>query len=196
MSEINPHIFTLPGWQGSTALHWQSRWEAVFGDERVEQHDWHQPLRGDWITRLEDVVQNHIAKRQKEGQDPSIVFAAHSLGCHLVAAWASLSPNVGKVAGALLVAPPSQEAISYAPQMHSWGKPQLNQLPFKTTLVASSRDPFCRLSAAEELAAQWGSELVHAGPIGHINAESGLGDWPAGRDLLNKLTNLKITISE
>ena len=192
MSTISPHIFTLPGWQGSGALHWQSRWEAVFGDERVEQHNWHQPLRGDWITRLEDVVQNHIAKRQKQGLDQqAIVFAAHSLGCHLVAAWASLSPSVGQVAGALLVAPPSQEAISYAPQMHSWTKPVLAKLPFKTTMVASTRDPFCKLPAAQELAAQWGSELINAGPIGHINAESGLGDWQAGRDLLNKLTTIK-----
>ncbi len=192
MSTISPHIFTLPGWQGSGALHWQSRWEAVFGDERVEQHNWHQPLRGDWITRLEDVVQNHIAKRQKQGLDQqAIVFAAHSLGCHLVAAWASLSSNVGQVAGALLVAPPSQEAISYAPQMHSWTKPVLAKLPFKTTMVASTRDPFCKLPAAQELAAQWGSELINAGPIGHINAESGLGDWTAGRDLLNKLTIIK-----
>ena len=192
MSTISPHIFTLPGWQGSGALHWQSRWEAVFGDERVEQHNWHQPLRGDWITRLEDVVQNHIAKRQKQGLgQQAIVFAAHSLGCHLVAAWASLSPSVGQVAGALLVAPPSQEAISYAPQMHSWTKPVLAKLPFKTTMVASTRDPFCKLPAAQELAAQWGSELINAGPIGHINAESGLGDWQAGRDLLNKLTIIK-----
>ena len=181
------HVFTLPGWQGSGALHWQSRWEALFGDERVEQHDWHQPLRGDWITRLEDVVQSHIAKHP----DQAIVFAAHSLGCHLVAAWAQLSPSVGIVAGAFLVAPPSHEAISYAPQMHSWSKPVLAKLPFKTTLVASTRDPFCKPPAAEDLAAQWGSELIDAGPIGHINAESGLGDWPAGRDLLNKLTNLK-----
>jgi uncharacterized protein len=189
MTAVSPHILTLPGWQGSTALHWQSRWEDLFGDERVEQHDWHQPLRGDWITRLEDVVQNHIAKQPNQ----AIVFAAHSLGCHLICAWASLSPSVSKVAGALLVAPPSQEAISYAPQMHSWTKPVLNKLPFKTTLVASTRDPFCKLPAAQELAAHWGSELVNAGPIGHINAESGLGDWPAGRELLNKLTTIHQT---
>jgi uncharacterized protein len=189
MTAVSPHILTLPGWQGSTSLHWQSRWEDLFGDERVEQHDWHQPLRGDWITRLEDVVQNHIAKQPNQ----AIIFAAHSLGCHLICAWASLSPNVSKVVGALLVAPPSQEAISYAPQMHSWTKPVLNKLPFKTTLVASTRDPFCKFPAAQELAAHWGSELVNAGPIGHINAESGLGDWPAGRELLNKLTTIHQT---
>lgn len=180
---ISPHVFTLPGWQGSGAQHWQSRWEAVFGDERVEQHDWHQPLRGDWITRLEDVVQNHIAKHPKQ----AIVFAAHSLGCHLVCAWASLSLHVDKVAGALLVAPPSHDAMDCAPQLQNWKTPTLNKLPFKTTLVASTRDPFCKFSAAEAFATHWGSAIVNAGSIGHINADSGLGDWPAGRGLLNQL---------
>lgn len=189
MSVNSPRIFTLPGWQGSGPEHWQSRWEAAFGDERVEQHDWMQPLRGDWITRLEDVVQNHIAQQQKEGQGQTvrpIVFAAHSLGCHLVAAWAALSSNLSHAAGALLVAPPSADAISCAPQMHSWSKPVLAKLPFKTMLVASTRDPFCKFLMAEELAAHWGSELINAGPIGHINADSGLGAWPAGRDLLTQ----------
>jgi uncharacterized protein len=180
---MTSHIFTLPGWQGSGPNHWQSRWEAAFGDERVEQHDWDQPLRGDWITRLEDVVQNHSVKHPQQ----QIVFVAHSLGCHLVSAWASLSSNVGKVAGALLVAPPSHEVISCAPHMHSWRKPTLATLPFKTILVASTRDPFCKFPVAQELAAHWGSELVNAGPIGHINAESGLGDWAAGREMLNQL---------
>jgi uncharacterized protein len=180
---MRPHILTLPGWQGSGQRHWQSRWETLYGDERVEQHDWHQPLRGDWITRLEDVVQHHLVNHPHQ----SFVFAAHSLGCHLVAAWASLSPNVGKVAGALLVAPPSHEAISYAPQMHSWNIPVLNKLPFKTTVVVSTRDPFCKLKVAEKFASSWGSELVNAGPIGHINAESDLGDWAAGREMLNRL---------
>jgi uncharacterized protein len=182
--QVSPHVFTLPGWQGSGALHWQSRWEEVFGDERIEQHDWHQPLRGDWITRLEDVVQNQLAKQPSQ----AIVFAAHSLGCHLVAAWASLSSNTGKVAGALLVAPPSQDALMSTPQMHSWSKPVLNKLPFKTTLVASTRDPFCKFPDAQALATHWGSELINAGPIGHINSESGLKDWPAGRELLDQLT--------
>ena len=179
----SPHIFTLPGWQGSGEQHWQSRWEAAFGDERVEQHDWHQPLRGDWITRLEDVVQNHIAKYPNQ----AIVFAAHSLGCHLVCAWASLSSHVDKVAGALLVAPPSHDAMVYAPQLQNWKAPILNTLPFKTTLVASTRDPFCKFPDAQAFAAHWGSAVVNAGPIGHINADSGLGDWPAGRELLREI---------
>ena len=50
------HVLVLPGWQSSGPTHWQSRWERLHGDQRVEQHDWMTPLRGDWITRLEEVV--------------------------------------------------------------------------------------------------------------------------------------------
>ncbi|MEY3783473.1 MAG: hypothetical protein RIS97_1652 [Pseudomonadota bacterium] len=181
----SPHVFTLPGWQGSGAQHWQIRWTALFGDELVEQHDWMQPLRGDWITRLEDVVQNQL-KKQPERQ---IAFVAHSLGSHLVASWASLSPNVSKVAGALLVAPPDPLQADLPPQLHSWSKPVLNTLPFKITLATSTNDAFCSFAAAQQLARNWGAELVNIGERGHINAESGLGDWPVGREMLNKLTN-------
>ncbi|TIX39355.1 MAG: hypothetical protein E5V36_19965, partial [Mesorhizobium sp.] len=31
---------------------------------------------------------------------------------------------------------------------------------------------------------RWGSDLHIAGPLGHINGDSGLGDWPAGMELL------------
>ena len=51
-----PKILLLPGWQNSDEVHWQSRWEALHGDHRVEQHDWMRPLRGDWSARLEEEV--------------------------------------------------------------------------------------------------------------------------------------------
>ena len=177
---MTPHIFTLPGWQGSGAQHWQIRWANLYGDQVVEQHDWMQPLRGDWITRLEDAVQNQLS----QNPDQNIAFVAHSLGCHLLASWAALSPNVKHVAGALLVAPPDTARADFPPQMHSWRKPVLNKLPFQTTLVASSDDPFSSLSASEALAQLWGADLIKLGARGHINAESGLGDWPEGRALL------------
>ena len=180
---MKTHIFTLPGWQGSGAQHWQIRWANLFGDQVVEQHDWMQPLRGDWITRLEDAVQNQLS----QNPDQNIAFVAHSLGCHLLASWAALSPHVKHVAGALLVAPPDTLRADFPPQMHSWRKPVLNNLPFKSVLVASSDDPFSSLSASEVLAQHWGADLINLGARGHINAESGLGDWPVGRALLQAL---------
>ena len=47
------NILLLPGWQNSGPEHWQSRWEAAHGYQRVEQHDWMRQLRGDWSARLE-----------------------------------------------------------------------------------------------------------------------------------------------
>jgi predicted alpha/beta hydrolase family esterase len=43
---------------------------------------------------------------------------------------------------------------------------------------------------ASGLAADWGAELVDAGPAGHLNADSKLGDWPAGLALLQRLMAL------
>ena len=171
----SPRILLLPGWQNSGPGHWQSLWEAKFGDLRVEQHDWMLPLRGDWISRLEDVVQQ---------QNGPVLLAAHSLGCHLVAAWAAVSPSTAKVQTALLVAPPDVARADLPPQLHRWTQPVLQALPFPCTLVASTNDPFSSLDAAARLATHWGATLHNIGPHGHINAESGLGDWPQGRALL------------
>ncbi len=171
-------VLTLPGWQNSGPGHWQSQWEAAFGDERVEQHDWLQPLRGDWIARLEEVLLQ---------QSQPVLLAAHSLGCHLAAAWAAHSRQTQRVRGALLVAPPDVRQADFPPQLHRWSQPVLGRLPFASMLVASSDDPFASLAASAELAAHWGADLVELGPRGHINAESGLGDWPQGRTWLTAL---------
>ena len=171
-------VLTLPGWQSSGQGHWQSRWEAAFGDERVEQHDWMQPLRGDWIARLEEVVLQ---------QTQPLLLAAHSLGCHLVAAWTAHSKQTHRVRGALLVAPPDVRQADFPPQLHRWSQPVLSPLPFPSMLVASRDDPFCRFEASTQLAAHWGAALVDLGPKGHINAESGLVDWPQGRAWLEAL---------
>ena len=33
----------------------------------------------------------------------------------------------------------------------------------------------------------WGAQFIDHGACGHINADSGLGDWPEGRALLRSL---------
>lgn len=170
-------ILLLPGWLNADPLHWQSRWEQLHGDERVTQHDWETPLRGDWITRLEDVV-------LAQPPDQAIVFAAHSLGCHLVAAWAQVSRNTARVRGALLVAPPDIARDDMPAALHSWRKPVLARLPFAATCVVSSNDPFGSETAGLALAASWGAQAMKLGPFGHINAASGLGHWPQGQRLL------------
>ena len=175
-----PGVLILPGWQSSGPGHWQSRWEASHGFTRVEQHDWQRPLRGDWSARLEDVVLAQPAGRP-------LLLAAHSLGCLLVAWWAAHSRSTHRVAGALLVAPPDIERADNRTQIPGWAPPARQRLPFASAVVASSNDPFGAPSCAERLAQDWGSTLHDVGARGHINADSGLGDWPQGLAWLHGL---------
>ena len=172
------NVLVLPGWQNSGPGHWQSLWEAAHGYQRVEQHDWMQPLRGDWIARLEDVVLD---------SDAPVVLVAHSLGCILVAAWAAHSRNIHRVQAALLVAPPDVDREEVRQMLTSWAPVPMNKLPFPSMVLASSRDPYCRPERAREIAAAWGAEFVDAGPLGHLNADSGLGDWPQAHEKLQTL---------
>ncbi|MNR61323.1 hypothetical protein D3C85_1830500 [compost metagenome] len=54
-------------------------------------------------------------------------------------------------------------------------------------VVASDDDPYCALERARMFAADWGSRLVVVHGAGHINADSGLDDWPQGLKLLGAL---------
>ena len=53
-------------------------------------------------------------------------------------------------------------------------------LPFPSILIASCTDPYCAYDKAEDIAYSWGSAIVDAGILGHVNTESGHGPWPEG----------------
>ena len=170
-STFGAPVLLLPGWLNSGPEHWQSRWETAHGYTRVEQNDWIWPLRGDWMARLDEVLQAQV--------EPA-VLVAHSLGCQLVAAWAAHSRHVDKVLGAWLVAPPDTERQDTPPNLHNWRPMVRGKLPFRSKVLASSNDAYCTLERAEGVARDWGSDFFHVGPWGHINGESGLDDWASG----------------
>ena len=169
-TESTTPVLILPGWQNSGPDHWQSRWEALYGYQRVQQHDWMRPLRGDWIIQLEEAV---LASPHP------VVLVAHSLGC---IATVHLPPEAAaRIAGALLVAPADPERrgplADFAPVPYQ-------PLPYRSVLVASSNDPFCPVRLAGAYARAWGSEFVRMQNAGHINVEAGFGPWPLGLALL------------
>lgn len=182
---MNPStVLVLPGWQNSGPQHWQSRWERLHGFRRVEQYDWMRPLRGDWTARLEEVV---LAHRAEAGAGAGLVLVAHSLGCQLVAAWAAHSRHADSVQGALLVAPGDPQRDELRAALASWCPPVLQRLPFRSLLLASQDDPYCTFARAQAFASAWGSEFIDCGCRGHLNADSGLGDWPEGHRLVQQL---------
>ena len=176
-------VLLLPGWLNSGAAHWQSRWETLHGHIRVEQDDWLWPRRGDWMARLDEVLLAGVAPA---------VLVAHSLGCQLVAAWASHSKHHQRVKAALLVAPPDTERPDMPPNLFNWRPIVRTRLPFASELVYSDDDPYCTVPRALEMAADWGSTGHAIGARRHINGESGMGDWPAGIALLHGLAARKV----
>lgn len=164
-------MLLLPGWLDSGPGHWQSRWEALHGFERVLQDDWIWPRRGDWMSRLEDTL---LA-------DPRpALLVAHSLGCHLVAAWAAHSRHVERVRAAMLVAPPDLDRADLPPQLAPWRPTPRQPLPFTALLVHSRDDPFASEPFSVALARDWATDTWALGCCGHVNADSGLGDWQPG----------------
>jgi uncharacterized protein len=181
-------VLLLPGWQNSGPEHWQSRWERSHGYVRVQQHDWMQPLRGDWIARLQDVVLEHVAQKATDAP-ADMVLVAHSLGCQLVASWAATSTLATHIRGALLVAPGDPQREALAGVLGSWRRITRQTLPFPSLLLGSRNDPYCSFERAQDFAQAWGAKFIDCGDSGHINAESGLGDWPQGHALLAQLAD-------
>ena len=175
----SPTVLLLPGWQNSGPAHWQSRWEALHGYARVQQHDWMQPLRGDWMMQLEEAVL---------AASTPVVLVAHSLGCILTAAWAQHSHHTDKVQAAFLVAPGDPEREELRGVLTSWSPVVLERLPFPAELLGSQNDPYCSLERAQQFAKAWGAHWVDCGAVGHINSDSGLGDWSEGHARLQVLT--------
>jgi predicted alpha/beta hydrolase family esterase len=171
-------VLSLPGLGSSGPTHWQTRWEQLYGYERVQQHDWEHPTCDAWLTQLRAAVSS--------GPTP-VVLVAHSLGVALVAHFAAQAP-AGQIAAALLVAPADVEDVGCTPDATRCFAPLPRlRFGFSTTLVASRNDPYMRFDSAVQLAQVWGARMLDLGAAGHINADSDLGDWAAGHALLQQL---------
>lgn len=161
-------VLIAPGLHNSGPEHWQSRWQRLFpAFERIEQDDWEVPDLARWSARVD-------AWRAREGRPTLIV--AHSFGS--LATVHSLARDPSHVAGVLLVAPADPEKFDVVSQL-----PQ-QPLARPSVVVGSTNDPWMAAPRAACWAQRWHSRFVNGGPLGHINAESGLGDWPEGLEML------------
>ncbi|MFC5473219.1 RBBP9/YdeN family alpha/beta hydrolase [Paraherbaspirillum soli] len=175
-------ILLLPGLNNSDEEHWQTYWERMLPNaQRVRQQEWDAPVRSDWVATLDAAIRAAGAP---------VILVAHSLGCALVAWWTAQfgqQPHAAKVKGALLVAPPDVERADFPDCASGFAPmPQL-ALPFPSTVIASSDDPWCAPARTQSWAADWGAQFHLIGAHGHINAASRLADWAQGRDWLRQL---------
>lgn len=179
---MTPTLIIVPGLGDSGPQHWQTLWQRKFGAGRVRQDDPHRPVPEVWAARLHEVI---------EATPGELVLVAHSAGVVTVAHWARLSggEDRARVRGALLVAPADPEGPGVTgrhPELLALAPLPLEDLPFPALLVYSENDPYCTPERAQALADAWGAAAVSVGRAGHLNADSGHGEWPDGEILLSE----------
>lgn len=164
----------VPGWRDSGPGHWQSLWAERLDDAvRVQQDDWITPSRQAWVASIARTILL---------QTEPVVIVAHSLGC--IATTHLPADAAARIQGALLVAPADPERRSI---LSDFAPVPARKLPYRSVMVASSNDPYCPVRLAGAYARAWGSEFVRIQNGGHINIESGHGEWPLGAALLQSL---------
>lgn len=173
------YCFILPGLNNSGPQHWQTYWENEYGFTRIQQTEWDAPICETWISTVDAFVTKYPMDK--------IVLIGHSLACCTIVNWAQQYNRIIK--GALLVAPSDTEAPTYPQGTTGFTPMPLFRLPFPAVVVASSNDEYVTLERARFFADHWGSELIEAGALGHINSSSGLGNWPDGYSILQKRIN-------
>jgi uncharacterized protein len=173
---VSTPVLILPGIGGSGPGHWQTEWERLDPEyRRIQMPDWDAPELEAWLSRIDEAV-------RAAPSAPLVV--AHSLGCLALAHWASRG---GRLRAALLVAVPDPRGPEFPDAAQSFDPVPLAPLGFPSRVAASRNDPYGSFSFAQRCATAWQSELCDVGALGHINAESGLGEWREGLRFLDGL---------
>jgi len=164
-------VLLLHGWGGSDSPHWQSWLAGELAKDYgkvsfLEFSNYDFPNLGMWKKEL---------KQELDEFKPDIVIC-HSLANTL---WFHLceDDNFIEVQKLYLIAPPSlaceiEELKSFFP-IHMPTNPHAKE----TILVTSTNDPYMSIDEAKELQSSLGVEMKVLQNAGHINADSGFGEW-------------------
>lgn len=165
-------ILILHGWGGSDFPHWQGWLSGEIAKDygcvsflKLSNPDF--PNKNEWIEELTEELKNF---------KPNIVVC-HSLANIL---WFHLCNElkITKVRKLFLVAPPSLECKVEELKSFFPCKIPTNLYAKEALLVASTNDPYMSLDEATLLADSLGVEMVILQNAGHINTDSGYGEWP------------------
>lgn len=195
MNHTTPTVLIVPGLRDHVADHWQTLLAARLTKVRSVP-----PLEHDKLSCAARVDAVDRALQDIEGP---VVIVAHSAGAMMVAHWAISrytrytfgTRNTLDIRGALLAAPADLETPMPAGyptvdvlDSNGWLPLPRARLPFPSIVAASSNDPLAHLDRTRDLARCWGSRLVELGAVGHLNPNSGFGEWPRAEELIHALS--------
>lgn len=166
-------VYTLvlvPGLRDSDEHHWQSCWGRRFPFwKRIQQKNWLEPDIENWVSAI---------TRELAMCPLPAILVGHSFGA--LASCRLLQTRRVNVAGVVMVAPAEpalfglDEAIQPTP------------LPVPCIIFASRNDPLMPFARAHYWATRWRGHLIDIGEAGHINSESGFGEWSYGLERLTE----------
>jgi uncharacterized protein len=163
-------VLIVPGLNNSGPGHWQTEWEQRLEcSHRIELQDWSTPNFDAWVHAVEIAIDEFA---------PTYIVA-HSFGS-LATAFVT-AKHIANLRGILLVAPADPGKFDLCEKLPA------SRLTVPGILVGSLSDPWLSWPTAETLANQWGLEIECAGSAGHINVESGHGEWLEGQLILHRL---------
>jgi hypothetical protein len=168
---MKQRVLLLHGWGGSDYPHWQS-WLA---SELSKEYGCVSFLRlSDFDFPKKDAWREEVIKELQEFK-PTIVIC-HSLANLL---WFHLcnEENIADVEKLFLVAPPSlKNEIEEVKSFFPVDAPK-NLHAKEALLVCSTDDPYMSLDEAKSLQKELNIEMTTLQDAGHINADSGFGEW-------------------
>ena len=181
---LAPTFLFVPGLRDHVTDHWQTILEGQLANAaRVPRLGKDNLSADNWVEALDASI---AAIRGP------VVLIAHSVGVLTVVHWALRYQR--PIRGALLAVPPDLERPlpEGYPTMASlarngWIPTPYAPLRFESIIAGSTNDPLGPLDRVAQLAACWGSTLVNAGAVGHLDSASGHGEWPLAIELLGQL---------
>jgi len=172
---MSKKVLLLHGWGGSDFPHWQS-WLAgeiakEYGHVKfLRFSDVDAPILGVWLKELEETL---------FAFEPDIVIChslANTLWFHLCQTNATTleSQRIEKL---YLVAPPSMECK--VPELAEFFpvEPPKNLYAKETLLITSTNDPYMSVQEADILQKDLNVSMKMLQNAGHINSDSGFGEW-------------------
>ncbi len=164
-------ILLVPGLHNSGPDHWQSRWHQQFPQwQRMMGLPWDKPDLTVWSAKLASKLRSRRSR---------VHLVAHSFGALTAIAAARLQPD--KVSSIFIVAPADPARFGIPDEV------LMGSIKVSAQLIASRNDPWMSFERAEFWSRQWQVPLFDAGEVGHINAQSGHGEWHQGLALLSTL---------
>lgn len=163
-------IILVPGLRDSDEYHWQSCWGRCFPFwRRISQRNWLEPDIENWISAI---------KRELATCPMPAILIGHSFGA--LASCRLVQTQSVNVVGIVMVAPAEPSFFGLEDAVSP------KKLPVPSIIFASQNDPLLPYKRAMFWAECWGGDLIDIGEAGHINAESGYGEWDYGLERLTE----------